>query len=249
MHTNDREKQILSILSEHDHATVKDLSQMLYISESSIRRDLTSLENKGIIKRTYGRAEIITSFKTVLPFSTRSCDNIAQKRIIAQKAAKLIKSGNIIFLDQSSTCFFLAQEITDIKSLTVMTNNLEIISLLSKFDITLYSSGGIVSKENTSCLVGCNAQRSFKEIYADFVFFSAKSLSDDGVISDCRQEEIFVRNAMLGQADKKIFLCDSSKIGSHSSYIQCNLSEVDILATEANINDKFKDKFPKLEII
>lgn len=231
---NEREQEIINILKASGFVTVKYLSDRLFASESSIRRDLTSLEKKGIVKRSYGGAELITVSTNVLPFFTRAYSNVNEKISIAKKAAGLVKDGNIVFLDQSSTSFFLAQELSKMNGITVVTNNIEILSFLSGSLLTVHSSGGILSKVNRNCLIGRNAQKTFEDIYADILFFSSSSLSDDGVISDCTQEEVFVRKSMLSNADKKVFLCNSGKFGTHSAYKQCTLKEVDFLVSDGN---------------
>ena len=249
MFKNERYNNIMMILEERGFVTVKELGSLLYMSESSIRRDLADLESRGAIKRRYGGAEAIGSSTSVIPISTRSYDNITKKQEIARKAAALVSSGDIIFLDQSSTSLFLARELMDMKSITIVTSNIEILSLLSSSEMTVISSGGRMNKANRTCLVGSMAEKTFKSIYAKFAFFSAKSLSEDGTLSDCTEEETALREAMFSSAEKKVFLCDSSKIGTHSAYKQCTLNDVDILVTDAEIPEDMKKKFPKLTII
>ena len=247
---NEREREIIDILKfENGFITVKELCQKLYASESSIRRDLTALENRGIVKRTYGGAELITNFSGVISFSKRAHHNTEAKRIIAKKAAKLIQDGNIIFLDQSSTSFYLANEIINRTALTVITSNIEILYLLSDSGVKVVSSGGYLSSENRCCLIGPDAQSVFENTYADIVFFSAKSLSDDGIISDYTREEVSLRSSMLKNSTKKVFLCDSEKFGSKSAYKQCTLSDVDYLISENNNSEKFSISFPRLKIL
>ncbi len=237
---NEREREIINILKEKDgFITVAELCQKLYASESSIRRDLTALEARGLVKRTYGGAELITNFSNVISFDKRYHHSIEAKKIIAKKAAKLIKDGNIIFLDQSSTSFYLAGEIAGRNSLTVITNNIEILCLLSNSKIKVVSSGGFLSPENRNCLIGPDAQSIFENAYADISFFSAKSLSYDGIISDCTREEVALRNSMLKNSAKKVFLCDSEKFGTRSAYKQCSLSDIDYLISENESAKKF----------
>ncbi len=237
---NEREREIINILkNENNFITVKELCKKLYASESSIRRDLTSLENKGIIKRCYGGAELITHFTNVISFNKRSHHNIDEKKIIAKKAATLIKDGDIIFLDQSSTSFYLANEILNRSSLTIITNNIEILYLMCKSDIKVFSSGGFLSPENRSCLIGPDAQDVFENTYADMLFFSANSLSDDGIVSDCTREEVTLRNSMLKNAAKKVFMCDSGKFDAKSAYKQCRLCDVDYLISESEKAKKY----------
>lgn len=123
--------------------SVKYLCDTLYASESSIRRDLQSLEKQGIIKRNYGSAELTITFSNIVTFNQRTQQNIQAKREMAQKAAALIKDGDIVFLDQSSTTFFLANEIAHRKSLTIVTNNTEILIRLANTKLKVISSGGV----------------------------------------------------------------------------------------------------------
>ena len=245
---NERQGQIFALLSERGYLSVKELSALLYTSESSIRRDLSALEQKRLIRRSYGGAELTAAPSRVIPFNTRSYDNAAQKQQIAAKAAALIKEGELIFLDQSSTCYFLAQALMDFKSLTVVTNNLEILNLLAPTGLTVIASGGVVSRVTTNGLIGNSARRTFGEIYADWMFFSAKALSADGVITDCTQEETHVREMMLKNAKKRVFLCDEAKINTRSSYRQCDLSEIDIAISEGHGLEPFQRAFPALII-
>lgn len=239
----ERENEIISLLKKSDgFETVKNLCAKLYASESSIRRDLNSLEKQGLVNRIYGGAELITLFSGVVDFQTRSYHNSAEKKAIAEKAAKLVKDGDVLFLDSSSTTFYLAAALMHKSSLTIVTNNVEIISLLSNSKAKVISSGGILSRENRSCLVGSGAEQTFENIFADTLFFSAKSLSDDGVISDCTLEETAVRNCMIKNAKKKVFLCDYEKIGTYSPYRQCGLDDIDCLVCERDVSNVFGDK-------
>lgn len=227
------------MLQINGYASVKMLSEMLFASESSIRRDLSDLERAGYIKRSYGGAEIINASSSVLPFNTRAYDCVAEKRVIASKAAELIGDNDIVFIDASSTGYFLAMEIMERADITVITNSIEIIELLSRGQATVHSTGGVLSRNNRVCLVGRNAEHSFEEVFADIAFFSAKAVSEDGIVSDCTQEEIFVRRAMLRNAGNKVFLCNSEKIGRRSSFIQCSLSEIDCFICEKDIGEQF----------
>ena len=246
----ERETEIINILkAENGYVSVKDLCKKLYASESSIRRDLTSLEKSGLITRSYGGAELIVNFSNVIEFDKRSRHNSPEKKIIAKKAKALIKDGNIIFLDQSSTSFYLANEIIDNHSLTVITNNTAIISLMANSGIKTIASGGSLSNENRTCLVGPDAQYIFENIHADIMFFSAKSLSFDGIISDCTREEILIRKSMLNNANIKVFLCDSEKIGTHSPYNQCKIDDIDYLICENDMVKHFSNTSDKLKIL
>lgn len=245
----EREKEVLQVLMERGDVSVHELSKTLYTSESTIRRILTSLEKKGLARRTYGGAEPAQTVGHAPIFSDRAREHTAAKLEIARKAAALVPDGSIVFLDQSSSAYFLANELRKKKQLTVVTNNLEIAGLLARTELQVYVSGGRLSREMRMCLVGEDAQKIFLEINADFAFFSARSLSADGTLSDCDRDEICVRNAMLRNAKCRVFLCDSSKYSTASGYRQCSLSEVNVLISEGKTAMRFAKTGKKLKVM
>lgn len=250
MLNREREQEILSILkTTNGFVTVRQLCESLFASESSIRRDLKALETRGLVKRSYGGAVLESNYSNIVTFNHRTRQNISAKREIAQKAAGLIKDGDIVFLDQSSTAFYLAGELIDRSSLTVVTNNIEITMLLANSKIRLISSGGFLSNENRNCLIGGDAQRTFENVFADIMFFSVKAISDDGLVTDCSREEIVVRNAMLKNAQKKVLLCDSSKFDKRAPFKQCELGDVDYLISEENSAQHFSEYQSKIELL
>ncbi len=241
MLNKERELQIINILkTTNGFVTVRQLCDMLFASESSIRRDLKALEKRGLVKRSYGGASSAVSFSNIVTFNNRTRQNVNAKKEIAQKAVSLINDGDTVFLDQSSTAFYLAEEIMSKRSVTVVTNNIEIMMLLSNSGISLISSGGRLSEQNRNCLIGRDAQITFENMFADIAFFSVKSVSDDGTVTDCSREEVVVRNAMLKNARKKVLLCDSSKYGGLATYKQCEMSDIDYLISEGSTSQIFE---------
>ena len=234
MYQNERELEIRKILNQKGYASVQELSQWLYTSPSSVRRDLASLEKQGLVKRSYGGVEAVKNSSQILPFSTRAHQNIPAKKTMARKAAKMVPDGGIVFLDQSSSAFFVACELQGRSDLTVVTNNVEIVSLLSQSELQVISCGGHLSRSNRNCLLGSDAQKAFAQMRAHIAFFSAKALDADGVIWDCDREEVCLRQAMLQHAAKQVFLCASEKFGQHAGYRQCSLEEIDCVITEAH---------------
>ena len=240
MHNREREQQILNILkSANGFVSTKQLCNMLFASESSIRRDLNELEKRNLVKRSYGGVLPATTFSNIVTFNQRTKQNVDAKREIAKKASLMIKEGQIIFLDQSSTAFYLADELVNRRGVTVVTNNIEIMMLLSNSNNKVISSGGFLSSENRNCLIGGDAVNTFENIYADFAFISIKGIDTNGIITDCSREEIIVRNSMLNNAQKKVLLCDSTKFDRKASYIQCNLKNIHYLISEGNTAQKF----------
>ena len=245
MYKCEREDEILALLNETEYATVEYLSKKMNISASSIRRDLKNLEERGMVTRSYGGVKIAHSGGKHIPFSLRSHENSSQKKQIAKAALSLINSGEVIFLDGSSSAYFVAELLPSVGGVTVVTNNIDAMSYFAAHDIKAYCTGGVISSDNRAVLVGGYAQDLLNQIRADVAFFSVQAVGTDGSFYDCYPEEVAVRNIMLANARKKVLLCDGSKLGTTSTFYQASLSDVDYIISERDLNGFFEEEMPE----
>ena len=246
---SERQEMILEILQGCKYITTQELAEKTFSSYSSVRRDLEELEDAGLINRSYGKVELANRNSLLVSYPIRINKNSAQKNIIAKKAAALIKEGDTIFIDPSSSCSFFAKELFHIKGITVITNNVEVISFMSQSSIDVICSGGLQISPNRYALVGPIAEETFRNIHADWAVFSARSLTEDGKIYDVHYNETALRKVMLENAEKKLFLCDSSKIGTNSTYYQCSLADIDYMVCDSKDVKRYKREYPNLKII
>jgi len=226
MSISERQNEILKIIGENIYASVNELSKLTFTSPSSIRRDLARLENLGLVNRSYGGASLPEMNGRVAGFYNRCTKNIKEKRVIAQKAASVLKNGQSILLDSSTTASFMIPYIAKMDSAVVFTNNLEIAVSAIKQGICTHCVGG-ASINGSVSLGGSQTYRALSNISADIMFFSSQSLSIDGVITDSTEEENYVRSLMLERADKTVFLCDSTKFNTKSLYTLNSLDNID----------------------
>ena len=241
MYKSERQTEIIALLKAEGYTTVEHLSKLLYTSPSSIRRDLIQLEKQGLVTRSYGGVELRKSnAKAITPFFTSVQHRVAEKRIIAEKAASLVQDKDIIFLDHSSTALFLAQELIKTKSITIMTNSIEVLSAMdTDHRISIYSCGGKVHK-TTRCFVGEEATLQFRRLRADIAFFSCDALTADGGIYADSWDDVLIREAMLKYAAKTACLCDSEKFGKSAGYNQCWLQDVDYLISNVDCRQNYQ---------
>ena len=232
-----QEKKVLEILETQKFATVQELSTTLSVSSSTIRRVLDSLQVKGLVTRTHGGVKINKDNNFSPSFTFRIHQNSFEKKKIALSAIKLIKDGDIIFLDGSTSAFYIAEYLKEFKNISVVTNGIDTLSLLSKQNILSYSTGGQVSHKNPSVLVGRYAEDTLSNFRADIAFFSTQSMDNDGELYDCFEDEIFLRRAMIKNAKTKVFLCDNTKIGRTSPYHLCSIQDVDYVASNQPLPD------------
>lgn len=249
MYKSERQAEILSILTRDGYATVESLSKLMGVSKSSIRRDLIRMEQAEMVIRNYGGVELgVQKGPKKVSFNAQHNRRVEEKRAIVEKAAQLVNEKDIIFLDQSSVAKFLAVELIKDKKITIVTNNIEILSMDLPYGVTVYSSGGRVSSIRR-CLIGEDVNTVFGRVRADFAFISAAAISPDGVIYDNTIEDITVRDAMLNNANTKIFLCDSEKFDTTASYRQCHLSAMDYMISEVDCRSKYQHIAPKITFL
>ena len=246
---SERQEMILDLLQKCKYITTQELAEKTFASYSSVRRDLEELEDSGLINRSYGRVELANRNSLLVSCPIRINKNSAQKSIIAKKAAALIKEGDTIFIDPSSSCSFFAKELFHMKGITVITNNVEVLGFMSQSSIDVICSGGLQISPNRYALIGPIAEKTFKNIHADWAVFSARSLTEDGQIYDVHYNETALRKVMLENAEKKLFLCDSSKLGTNSTYYQCSLADIDYMVCDSKEAKQYQREYPYLKII
>lgn len=228
----EREDEILRLLNEGEAKTNDELAKKLFISKQTLRRDLEKLEKKGLIIRTHGGA-MPTRHPSDrhIPFFLREHEQSEAKKVIALKALEFIKDGDTIMLDGATSAYAIVPYLSSFKDLTVITSNAKACFLLGNMNIKTVCTGGHMLTRSLS-YVGDDAIRTVENYNADIVFFSCRGLSDDGMLSDPSIEENLVRRAMMKNSRKKIFLCDSSKIGKKYLHNLCPVSEVDRVICE-----------------
>jgi len=191
--------------------SVAELSQMLAVSEMTIRRDLALLESKSILHRVHGGAIAYQPTEGDRPFSDRSTRANPQKRIIGWLAAQLVQDDDRIILDAGTTTLQVAHNLTCKNRLTVITNNIPIsIELSACPNITIVLLGGVV-KHIELCTVGNMVKQALSLLSADKYFLSATSFSIGKGAMETDMAETEVKQAMLRSAEEVILVADSFK--------------------------------------
>lgn len=236
MTITDRQQLILNVLAENKNSSVKELARMLYVSEPTVRRDLTELEGRGLVTRVYGGAHLTKergSADSEIPFYLREKERSPAKIEMGRRAASLVRDGMVLMLDGSTSAYNIVPFLTPFKDLIVITSGAKTALALAELNINTYCTGGKMIIHSFS-YVGEQAESFVKRIYADILFFSCRALSDDGQMSDVSVEEVDLRRAMLGCAAKKVLLCDSSKLGKICFYNMGTLDEVDMVISDSD---------------
>lgn len=244
---NKRHFEILEILKKEQFAEVKTLADRLYSSQPTIRRDLCLLEDKGYVKRSHGGV-MLANESTSVPISFRRGKHAKEKGNISRLASTLIKEGDLIFTDASSTTAHLSDYITGINDVSVVTNSCLMCIELGDSNVKVFSTGGEFFK-SSKAFIGPRAEETCRKFCADVMFFSSSAFDENGVISDYSESENSLRRAMLESSAKRVFLCDSSKFGKRSAYREFSLDEIDCIVTNAPISEGILEKYRFVETV
>ena len=148
---NDRQAEIMNLIKEEGRVSTKELSQTLYVSEMTVRRDLSEMEKCGYLKRYKGGA-VYMGGEEFLPVRARVNIHYKEKRLVSAKIKKYLKDGMTVFIDSSSTCEFVIPILKDFENVLLVTNS--VMSLLSAAEhhIKCLSTGGEYN-EHDMCFV------------------------------------------------------------------------------------------------
>lgn len=217
---------------EKNSVSLKELCSVFGISLVTLRRDLTLLENQGIIKKTYGGVVCQSLRHIVTPYEERNIINIEGKRDIARIAASLIEPGDIIFIDSGSTNMFLVEYISKIENITVLTNNMSIIAQAILMDnIQLITLSGIFNKTSKS-FIGEHSAQILMEYNITKSFLGSTGISITNGITNSISAEKEIKKLAAENSQTSIVLVDYNKIDVVSLFTYSKLEDIDILITD-----------------
>lgn len=234
MSVNLRHKEILNMLEENGSVSIGDLRQKLFVSEATIRRDLSRLEQQGALKRTFGGAESILGSKRQIPLFIRESLDSPAKRDICRQAAEIIRDGDTVFIDGSSTVQYLAKSLSPLKDIIAITYNIKTAELLCSHHIKTYCVGGLLIENSLVC-TGPHAEQFAQGFNVDVCILSCKGVDLSGRFTDTSEEETAVRRAFLKNARIRVLLMTGNKFGKTYLHTLCHANEVDYLFSEQPI--------------
>lgn len=244
MFRKERHDAILAEMKKHGYVTVKYLTQKLHYSTATLNRDLNELEKQRIVKRSYGGAELVEHQGIPLPY--RYDKMRVEKRLIGHTAADFVKPGDTIFIDGSTTSQSMAQFLTGIEGIKVITNNMALVGFLSEYGVDVVCLGGRI-QESPSMLNGDITVMNAAAYRADKMFFSTGGVSDTGRIgSGCYN---LLCNTMAQNSDKIFFLVDHDKINVKTPLFLFDFSRVDYVISDYAFSAETKSKYPNTEFV
>ena len=236
---HDRRTRVLELIRVRGFVPLEDLVRELAVSESTIRRDLDALEERGAVRRTHGGVLYAGGMPRLAEFDERQPAHWPAKRAIAARAADLIADGETVLLDGGTTTYEVARLLVG-RSLQVVTNSLPVANLFaseSRTDLVLL--GGYVSPRTGVCL-GPYANELLGRLHVTTTVLSAAGIAAEGLFnSHLLLAE--TEQAMLRAAGRVIVVADSSKFGRRSLTLVAPLAEIDVFVSNDALAQPWRD--------
>ncbi len=245
----ERQKKILEALNQEGAVLVSKLSEELSVTEETIRRDLEKLEKQEALIRTHGGAIPVDENVYELSLEKRKNTNTSAKELLAEEAVKHIMPWDTIFLDASTTTFYMAKEIKKMQNITVITNSVRVINELSGIkDIKVIGIGGLLSQNQS--FVGSHAEDTIKNTYfANKMFFSSKGVMEEDVwVLESNEQECAIKQKMIDNSTKRYYLCDKSKIGRVGFVKLTPFSKIDYFISDYTPSKDWLEKFESEDV-
>jgi DeoR family transcriptional regulator, fructose operon transcriptional repressor len=238
-----RRQRILDIVSTRRAARLEDLSQALGVSRATVRRDLDELAAQGYLHRVHGGA-VAVEHASEPHFEVKAAEAAEEKERIAARAVSLLAPDETIYLDSGSTTLAVARLLRGWDNLTVVTNSLPIAVELGGHGPKLIVIGGEF-RPTSQAFVGPLSRHLLQNVHVSKALVGTFALSLDDGLSTTDASEAFTKALALERATEVIVLADSRKLGATSFAKAGRLDQVDVLVTDAGIDDHLAHELQK----
>ena len=231
MTAEERKHRIEAYLQKVEFASLEELAKHVKTSTSTVRRDLTTLEGAGNLRRTHGGARILTPKSDEFAFTTRNAHQLSEKESIGRACAALIGENQNVILDGGTTVYHVARCL-EAKAPQIVTNSLPVANLFASANKAEVILAGGVIYPRLGVLVGPMTVEAFSKLRADVAIMGAGGITLEG-ITNSHALLIDIQRAMLKAARKIIFCIDHTKFGRESVSPLCGWDLVDTIVTDS----------------
>lgn len=212
----ERREKIYDYILQNGNVTVLELSKKLDVSEVTIRKDLSFLENQELIDRTFGGAMVKSPIIKEQSYLEKEKCMINEKYLIGKKASEFVKPNSTIILDAGTTVMEMAKCIKNIHDLKVITSDLKIALFLSNFsNIEVTLLGGKVSMKSKEC-IGIETCNTAEKYNVDSCFLGCDALDINRGFMTTNVEKMHLKRIFMNISEKSFLLASSDKYGKKS---------------------------------
>jgi len=247
----ERQERITELIEEKGAVKVTELSDTFAVPVLTIRRDLSVLEERGILERSHGGAILRRKMNKEPSYSEKAKLLVKEKHFIAREATKLIEDGETVFVNSGSTNLQVLQALAG-RKIRIITNNIGASDVFEHSEIEFLLTGGTYRPQSRS-LVGSFSCSMLKNVFADKSIIGVDGFSlKYGGTTPIEQEAEVVRVMIEQTIGDVIVAADHKKIGIVSNFVSAPLSKIDYLVTDreaCELIDKEELKGAKIKLV
>lgn len=241
MYAEERQQEILRRARENGRVDVLGLAEELSVTGETIRRDLTTLERAGVVRRVHGGAIPVERLGFEPALAARDAVMTAEKERIAKAALAELPEDGAIIIDAGSTTERLASVLPMDRELTVVVNAPPLAVLLaSRPNLTVIMLGGRVRRRTLATVDDWNL-RLLSEIHVDVAFMGTNGFSPERGFTTPDPAEAAVKRAMIGASRRAVVLADHTKAGNDYFARFARFSDVDTLITDDGVDEELME--------
>jgi DeoR family fructose operon transcriptional repressor len=238
MYAEERQQAIVAQARAEGRVDVASLAAELEVTTETVRRDLTTLERQGLLRRVHGGAIPVERLGFEPGLASRDTVMVAEKERIAKAALAYLPAEGAILLDAGTTTARLAEVLPTERELTVVTNALPIALTLSvRRNLTVLIVGGRI-RGRTLAAVDAPALDMLRDLYVDVAFLGTNGVSVERGLTTPDPAEAAVKRAMVQAAPRRVLLADHTKIGPAQLARFGAVGDLDVLVTDTGLDER-----------
>lgn len=236
----ERQQELTRLLGQSGRLSVAQICKRFGISEATARRDLETLSEQGLVQRVHGGVIPVRQATPEEPMLQRSRERVKEKERIGRAAASLVQDGETVFLGSGTTVLQVAHNLVS-RSITVITNSLPVINLMSeKENINLISLGGMLRDSELS-FIGHITEQALSEVRTDKVIIGIHAISIDQGLTNDYLPETMTDRAILKAGREIIVVADHTKVNTVAAAFLAPISNIHTLVTDPGTPAGFLD--------
>ena len=230
---------IMEILEEVQSINLDTLCERLEVSKNTVRRDIALLEQEGRIKKFYGGIRIATSNEPT-PFTIREQSHFEEKKKLAEAAAALVKSGDVIFIDSGTTTMHMVPYLVGKSNVTIVSASLNIMVGAAQYNLSLIGTGGTLYGPS-NCFVGSSVLQALSQYNLSHAFMSSSGLSNTGCVTNASPLESEIKKHIMQSSCPKNLLIDNSKFGRSALVTYAHIDQFEKVITDSRPEKMWTD--------
>jgi DeoR/GlpR family transcriptional regulator of sugar metabolism len=232
-----RQKLIVDEIRRRGAVRVSELTELLAVSDMTIRRDLDVLAGSGLIEKVHGGATALGRLSTDEPgFEAKSHRQLQEKEAIAVAASRLVEPGQAIALTAGTTTWRLAHHLLRVPELTVVTNSIQVANVLhheGRPDLSVVLTGGV--RTPSDALVGPVAVATLRSLHVDLLFMGVHGITPDAGFTTPNLLEAETNQALIASATRVVVVADHTKWGIRGLSRIARLDQAHVLVSDSRL--------------